>query len=90
MDDFDAELAALVPGYLAARRRDLVTLRELLAQQRWEDIRRIGHRMKGTGVTYGLGEVSRLGDALETAAQLADGDAVRTLLDQLHAALPIR
>lgn len=88
-DDIDAELAALIPGYLAARRRDLATLRELLAQYRWEEIRRIGHRMKGTGRTYGLDEISRLGDALEVAAQATDVDAVGTLLDQLQTTLAI-
>ena len=87
MDDIDRELEALRTDYLAARRRDLVTLRQLLDQQDWDEIRRIGHRMKGTGATYGLSDVSRLGDAIEIAAQSADLDAMRTLLDQLDAAL---
>ena len=87
MDDIDAELAALRPDYLAARRRDLIMLRQLLAQQDWNEIRRIGHRMKGTGATYGFAEVSRLGDAIEIAAQSFDAGAMHTLLDRLDAVL---
>ncbi len=83
MDDIDAELTRLVPDYLAARRRDLVTLRELLGRECWDDMRRIGHRMKGTGATYGFPDISRLGDAIEVAAQSADAGVLCRLFDQL-------
>ena len=86
-NDIDAELAALVPVYLEARRRDLDTLRARLAQRRWEEIRRIGHKMAGTGTTYGLGDVSHLGGALEVAAQAADASAIGALLDELQTTL---
>ncbi len=88
-DDIDAELAALIPDYLAARRRDLVKMRELLTEQRWEEVRRIGHKMAGTGTSYGLSEVSRLGGALEDAARAADAGAIGTLLDELQTTLAI-
>ena len=87
MDEIDAELTKLIPDYIEARRRDVVALRAHLADHRLEDIRRIAHRMKGTGATYGLAEVTRLGDALETAAQSADEPAVGTLIDELDETL---
>lgn len=89
-DDDDvirAELAKLVPAYVAARRRDAIELRSLLADHRLDEMRRIAHRMKGTGTSYGLPEITRLGGALETAAESADDNALRALLDHLEAAL---
>lgn len=88
-DDIEAELAALVPRYLAARCRDLVKMRELLPEHQWDEIRRLGHKMAGTGATYGLSEISRLGSAIEAAARAADADAIGTLLDELHTTIAV-
>ena len=87
MDDLEAELAKLVPDYVAARRLELPLLRALLADRRFDDIGRIAHRMKGTGATYGLPEVTRLGAALESAALAANAPAITNVLDQLDAVL---
>ena len=87
MDDLEAELAKLVPDYVAARRLELPFLRALLADRRFDDIGRIAHRMKGTGATYGLPEVTRLGAALESAALAANAPAITNVLDQLGAVL---
>ena len=87
MDDLEAELAKLVPDYVAARRLELPLLRALLADRRFDEISRIAHRMKGTGATYGLPEVTRLGAALESAALAANAPAITNGLDQLEAVL---
>ena len=83
MDDLDAELTKLVPDYVAARRLELPLLRALLADHRLEEVHRLAHRMKGTGATYGLSEVTRLGAAIESAALAGHEDEIRALLDQL-------
>ena len=87
MDDLDAELKELVPDYLAARRLELPVLRALLADHRLEDVRLTAHRMKGTGATYGLPEVTRLGSEIESAALAGNEPEIRALLDQLDAVL---
>ena len=87
MDDLDAELKTLVPAYVAARRQELPVLRALLADHRLEELGRIVHRMKGTGTTYGLPEVTRLAAEIESAALSSDVGGIERLLDQLDAAL---
>lgn len=81
------DLADLLPGYLAARQREIPELRALLAERNLDGIRRIAHRLKGTGGTYGVAELTRLGDHIESAAQAGDEEAIRELLDQLAVAL---
>ena len=87
MDDLEAELAKLVPDYVAARRLELPVLRALLTERRFDEIGRMAHRMKGTGATYGLPKVTRLGSEIESAALAADDRQIRSLLDQLETAL---
>ena len=87
MDDLDAELKKLVPAYVAARRLELPVLRALLADHRLEELGRIVHRMKGTGTTYGLPEVTRLAAEIESAALSGDVGGIQPLLDQLDATL---
>ena len=87
MDNLDAELKKLVPAYVAARRLELPVLRALLADHRLEELGRIVHRMKGTGTTYGLPEVTRLGAAIESAALSGDEASIRQLLDELDTTL---
>ncbi|MEO5341006.1 MAG: Hpt domain-containing protein [Magnetococcus sp. MYC-9] len=65
----DADLAEIVPAYLANRRQDGVRLAELLARQEFNAMRVLGHRMKGSGMGYGFKVISELGARLEKAAQ---------------------
>ena len=89
MDELEAELAKLVPDYVAARRLELPLLRALLADHRFGEVGRIAHRMKGTGATYGLPEVTRLGSEIESAALAGNDREIRSLLDQLDAVLAL-
>lgn len=73
----DADLEPLIPGYLQNRRRDLVSLEQLLDAGDFEAIVRIGHGMKGSGGGYGFAWISELGARMETAAKSGDADAVR-------------
>lgn len=83
-DPLDAQIAALVPAYLASRREDLVTVRDQLASGDFEAIRGLGHRLKGSGRTYGLGEISTLGRKLEEAAAQEDAAAVGHVVERLE------
>ena len=67
----DDDIADLVPGYVAARRHDVETLRRYLARRDFEAIAALAHKMKGSGTGYGLPEVTRLGRDIEATAVLA-------------------
>src|SRR3954464_4091335 len=66
------DLEDLIPTYLGNRRKDLDSLRQALTAADFEQIRQIGHRMRGVGVSYGFDDVTSLGKLIEDGAK--DGD----------------
>ena len=77
-------LEELVPGYLAARRKDVPEMLELLAASEFDPLRTLGHNMKGTGTAYGFAEVTRLGAELERSAKRSDREALQEQLAELE------
>ena len=67
----------LVPLYLNDRAKDLTALSELLESSDFDGIVVIGHKLKGSGASFGFPEISRLGGALERAAESHETEAVR-------------
>ncbi len=87
------EIAALVPGYLAARRKEVARLEELLARREFSEIFSIVHNFKGSGTSYGFPRLTELGGAMQSAAEVDDGVAlglqIRALSSFLdHAPMP--
>ena len=66
----------LLPGYLDARRNDVARMRGALDAGAFTEIRFIGHRIRGTGGSYGLPMVTEIGAGLEMAAEKGDASAV--------------
>src|SRR5688572_827132 len=79
----DPDLHELVPDFLRNRRDDVKVLRDALAAADWETIRRLGHRMTGSGGGYGFDAVSELGQRLETAGRAHDERDARQSTDAL-------
>lgn len=75
------DLEDLIPTYLANRKKELETLRQALAAGDFEQIRQIGHRMRGVGVSYGFDDVTALGKLLEDGAKTADKTALQPHVD---------
>ncbi len=82
-----ADMAEMIPAYLENRARDLKLLYQGLEDQDWEALRRLGHRMKGSGAGYGFAHVTELGQELEQAARAQRGERARAAIDQLEAYL---
>ena len=80
----DPELENIVPIFLANRRKDLETLRTALAEQDFETIHVLGHRMKGDGGGYGFDKITEIGGAMELAAARRDHPAIERHTDQLE------
>ncbi|TIH13766.1 Hpt domain-containing protein [Marinifilum sp. JC120] len=64
----DEDLEAIMGRYLEIRQKELAELEEAVAQKNFEIIRLLGHRLKGTGSSYGLDELTRLGTLIEDKA----------------------
>lgn len=77
------EIAALIPDYLANRRSDVRSLRIALAGEDYATIATLGHRMKGSGASFGLPRVSKIGQKLEEAGHHEDEAKARKAVDDL-------
>ncbi|MCX7892755.1 MAG: Hpt domain-containing protein [Burkholderiales bacterium] len=86
--EVDAELAALVPGFLARRREDAAAIRAAARAGDFATARSLGHQLKGSGGGYGFPEITRLGAEIEEAAKSHDAGRVvewaETLSDYLR------
>jgi HPt (histidine-containing phosphotransfer) domain-containing protein len=85
--EIDRELMPVVPEYLENRHLDCAEIGRLLATGGMEHIQVMGHRMKGSGGSYGFDEISAIGEALELAAESNDTKGVRTAVSRLEAYL---
>ena len=66
------DLEDLIPTFMKNRGKELQTLRGALAGGDLEQLRQIGHRMKGVGTSYGFEKVSLLGQRIEDRAKAGD------------------
>jgi HPt (histidine-containing phosphotransfer) domain-containing protein len=80
----ERELISVVSVYLESRRRDCAEIECLLGSGDMQGIQFIGHRMKGSGGSFGFDEISRIGEALELAAQASDTVAARSAVARLE------
>jgi HPt (histidine-containing phosphotransfer) domain-containing protein len=72
----EKDLADLVPTFMNNRKKELEALRAALAALDFEQMRQLGHRMKGVGNSYGFGKVSDLGKSIEDGARSTDQAAL--------------
>ncbi len=79
----DEELSDILPKFLSNVRRNPSAIAAALARGDFGAIRSLGHNMKGTGGSFGLPQISKLGGALEQAAKQQDGDAIRSVTAEL-------
>jgi HPt (histidine-containing phosphotransfer) domain-containing protein len=68
----DRDLEDLIPVFLQNRHKEVETLRIALASADFEQLRQLGHRMKGVGHSYGFDHVSTLGKHIEDGARSGD------------------
>ena len=66
------DLEDLIPTFMKNRAKDLETLRSALAAGDLEQLRQLGHRMKGVGNSYGFEKVTVLGKQIEDGAGSSD------------------
>jgi PAS domain S-box-containing protein len=71
---------AFVPRYLENIRRNMNDILVGIGHSDYEVAGKLGHRMKGSGASYGFPEITSVGAAVETAARDTDGDEIRRQL----------
>ncbi|WP_027177700.1 Hpt domain-containing protein [Maridesulfovibrio bastinii] len=65
----DSELEEIMPRYIEIRLNELEELEKYLAEKNAEAVRMLGHRLKGTGASYGIEELTDIGAAIEDIAK---------------------
>ncbi|MEB1806719.1 MAG: Hpt domain-containing protein [Bacillaceae bacterium] len=68
----DKDLKDLIPGFMENRKKDIETMKFALSEEDFEQVRMIGHRMKGFGSGYGFEFITELGKQLEEGAKEGD------------------
>src|SRR3989338_3055895 len=73
----DPDLKELVPGFLQHRRNDITAIQEALKQNDFENIRILGHSMKGSGAGYWFDTISEIGKSVEQAAKEKNSEEIQ-------------
>jgi two-component system sensor histidine kinase/response regulator len=89
-DDLPPEVQALVPQYIEDRIQDLQRLSDALSAGDYATIGVIGHKMRGTGSSYGFPELTMAGLLIESAAKDHDDDGIRLSLGDMRKAIEKR
>ena len=72
------DLAALVPQFLTNRRLELSALASALERSDFVVLKRVAHRMKGLGNSYGFNRITNLGMQIEDAAKAGKTAELKT------------
>lgn len=80
----DRDLEDIVPVFLANREKDLPLIATLLAEEDYDALRVLGHRLKGAGGGYGFPYITQLGAEIENAAKEVDGEKIEQLCRDLE------
>jgi len=81
--EVDSEVQSIVPEFLENRKKDCLRISSLLEMDSYNEIRTLGHRMKGAGGSYGFDDISEIGEAIEEGALAADSESISNAVLQL-------
>src|SRR5450432_246788 len=81
------KLAARIPAYLLNCRQNVVAMLDSLDRDEFETVERLGHSMRGSGISFGFQAITDIGAALEQAAGCGDSLASRKLVGDLSSYL---
>jgi HPt (histidine-containing phosphotransfer) domain-containing protein len=66
------DLEDLIPVFMSNRKKEVDILSAAVKSGDFEQLRQLGHRMKGVGNSYGFAPVSEMGKRIEDAARTSD------------------
>lgn len=70
------DLEDLIPVFLKNRAKELDALKSAVAAGDFEQLKQLGHRMKGVGNSYGFAPISEYGKAIEDEAKASGKAAI--------------
>ena len=85
----DPDFADDIPWYLGQVKEYTEAIGTALGKADFEAIRDAGHRMKGSGESFGFDAISAMGKSLEQAAKEKNGDEIQKKLKELSRYLEV-
>ena len=79
----ESDFEPLLTKFMTNRKKEAVTMREALAQQDFDTVRKVAHGMKGAGGSYGFDRITEMAAAIEQSAKAQDSAAIESELGQL-------
>ncbi len=79
----DADLIDLIPVFVGNRKKDLDRLADLVKNQDYVEIQRLGHTLKGVCASYGFISLGQLGKTLEDQAKAQDQEGIRATMEEM-------
>lgn len=80
----DPDLEDLIPSFVGNRRNDLVEIREAIARNDFEFVRRTAHTLKGICRPYGFAHLEMLAKDLEVAGQNEDVSRLTAIANEMQ------
>ena len=78
----DKDLEDLIPVFMGNRHKEVESLRVALAAADFEQLRHLGHRMKGVGNSYGFERISLFGKQVEDGARSGDRGSIEAVITE--------
>jgi HPt (histidine-containing phosphotransfer) domain-containing protein len=72
-----SEIAEIIPVYIERRKKDLIVMNDALLKNDFETIKRLAHKIKGSGILYGLDKISHIGKELESGIKSNKYDDIK-------------
>lgn len=83
----DADLEPIMGRYFEIQVRELAAMEQAIALGDGETTRQLGHKLKGTGTSYGFARLTELGAAIEVAGQSGELEQAKKLVFQVRSYL---
>jgi len=80
----DPDLEKLVPKFILAQKAQFELMKEALKNLKYEELKLLGHRMKGSCGGYGFLLLGELGETIEKAAEAKDFNLLKNGLARLE------
>ena len=79
----ESDFEPLMSKFMTNRKKEVVTMREALAQQDLETVRKVAHGMKGAGGSYGFDHITLMATTIEHRAKTGTSAGLAEELDRL-------
>ena len=79
----ESDFGPLMSKFMTNRKNEVVTMRDALAQQDLETVRKVAHGMKGAGGSYGFDRITTMAATIEHMAKTGTSAGLAEELDQL-------